>query len=103
MTIAPWYRYRYRLPMAMNLRMDDELASALRHLSQETGRSQQDLAREAVAEYVRDYPLRAFPKEIRHLVSPPRQRSRDLPPMEPLPVPEGWDSVAVIRELRGDR
>ena len=100
--LSVWYRKRYRSCVGMNLRMDEELAAALRRLAEETGRSQQDLAREAIAEYVRDYPLRAFPKEIRHLLTPPRHRSRDLPPIEPLPVPEGWDSAEVISQMRGD-
>ena len=89
--------------MGMNLRMDEGLAAALRHLSEETGRSQQDLAREAVAEYVRDYPLRAFPREIRHLLTPPRKPYRRIPPDELIAVPQGWDSADVIREMRGER
>jgi hypothetical protein len=56
--------------MAMNLRLPEALAEALRALAQETGRSQQDLAREALEEYVRDYRLRAYPKEVRHLITP---------------------------------
>lgn len=70
MTLAPWYRNRYRQAMAMNLRLPADLAEALRELSETTGRSQQDLAREALAEYVRDYRLRAYPKEVRHLITP---------------------------------
>lgn len=98
-----WYRNRYHSVMGMNLRMDEELAAALRRLAEETGRSQQDLAREAIAEYVRDYPLRAFPKEIRHLLTPARKPYRRIPEEELIPVPEGWDSAEVIREMRGDR
>lgn len=56
--------------MAMNLRLPEELATALRDLAQQTGRSQQDLAREALEEYIHDYPLRAYPKEVRHLITP---------------------------------
>jgi len=62
--------------MAMNLRLPEALALALRELAAETGRSQQDLAREALEEYVRDYRLRAYPKDVRHLITPasgPRQ------------------------------
>ena len=40
-----WYRNRYRHSMAMNLRLPEELATRLRELSEETGRSQQELAR----------------------------------------------------------
>jgi len=53
-----WYRKRYRHSMAMNLRLPEELTARLRELSEKTGRSQQDLAREALQEYVRDYPVR---------------------------------------------
>lgn len=74
MTITDWYRDRYRKTypdaMAMNLRLPEELASALRNLAEQTGRSQQDLTREALEEYIRDYPLRAYPKVVRHLITP---------------------------------
>ena len=57
MTITHWYRDRYRKtypdPMAMNLRLTENLATALRDLAEQTGRSQQDLAREALEEYVK--------------------------------------------------
>ena len=89
--------------MAMNLRMEPELADALRALAEETGRSQQDLAREAIVLFVREYRLRAYPPAVRHLIRPASHPYRDIPPEERLPVPEGWDSTAVIREMRGDR
>ena len=47
--------------MAVKIRMSDEQAEGLRALAQETGRSQQDLIREALSEYVRTYRLRGFP------------------------------------------
>lgn len=72
-----WYHNRYHSRMAMNLRLTDALAEALRTLAEETGRSQQELAREALEEYVRDYRLRAYPKEIRHLITPARYRPDD--------------------------
>jgi metal-responsive CopG/Arc/MetJ family transcriptional regulator len=56
--------------MAMNLRLPDELACELRALSEETGRSQQELVREAIEEFVREYPLRAYPKDLRHIIIP---------------------------------
>lgn len=74
------YRKRYRFLVAMNLRLPEELASALRELAEQTSRSQQDLAREALEEYVRDYPLRAYPKEVRHLITP---ASRPSTPVDP--------------------
>lgn len=72
-----WYRNWYHSPVAMNLRLPKELAESLRSLAEETGRSQQELAREALEEYVRDYRLRAYPKEIRHLITPARSETLD--------------------------
>ena len=71
MTTVNWYRKRYRYSMAMNLRLPDQLAEALRALAAETGRSQQDLVREALEEYVRDYRLRGFPPEVRPMLTLP--------------------------------
>ena len=64
------YQKRYHFSMAMNLRLPDELAGDLRALSDETGRSQQELVREAIEEFVREYPLRAYPKDLRHIIIP---------------------------------
>ncbi len=98
-----WYRKRYRHPMAMNLRLPEELALALRQLAEETGRSQQDLAREALEEYVRDYPLRSYPKEVRHLITPAPQGSwADAILLDP-PLPEGTDVQKLLEEQRQER
>ena len=84
MTITDWYRDRYRKtypdPMAMNLRLTENLATDLRELAEQTGRSQQDLAREALEEYIRDYPLRAYPKDVRHLVTPATRPFGEIDP-----------------------
>lgn len=40
--------------MAMTLRLTDEEASALRHYAARAGRSMQDVAREAIRDYVSD-------------------------------------------------
>lgn len=42
----------YRSGMATNLRLDERAASALRDASQRTGRSQQELLREAIDRYL---------------------------------------------------
>ena len=68
-SVDQWHRKRYRSFVAMNLRLPQELANALRELSEETGRSQQELTREALKEYVRDYQLRTYPKDVRDLVT----------------------------------
>ena len=44
--------------MAMNLRLSDAEADALRQRAEQEGRSMQDVARTAIAEYVSDRPRR---------------------------------------------
>jgi predicted transcriptional regulator len=44
--------------MAMNLRLDDDETAALRRKALEEGRSMQEVARSAIAEYVSDRPQR---------------------------------------------
>jgi plasmid stability protein len=44
--------------MAMNLRLNDEEAAALRRRAAEEGRSMQEVARAAIREYVSDRPQR---------------------------------------------
>ena len=99
-----WYQKWYRSFVAMNLRLPQELATALRELSEETGRSQQELAREALEEYVRDYSLRAYPKEVRHLITPARYRPGDPRVVEEIRA--AWadvDAEAVLAALLEDR
>ena len=85
--------------MAMNLRLPEALAEALRSLAEDTGRSQQELAREALEEYVRDYQLRTYPKEIRHLITPARYRPDDLRATEA--IRRAWAGIDA-RELLTD-
>ena len=100
MTLLHRYQFRYRFPMAMNLRLPEELAGALKALSDETGRSQQDLAREALAEYIRDYPLRRYPVEMR-----PHIRVGDRTAKLALPTGGSGDDNAleVLLQMRRDR
>ena len=88
-----WYRKRYRSSVAMNLRLPEDLAHALRELSDETGRSQQDLAREALEEYVSDYRLRSYPKDVRHLVT---QAKQSAGPTDP-------EVLSLVRSIGRDR
>ena len=87
----------------MNLRLPEDLAVALRDLATRTGRSQQDLAREALEEYVRDYDVRDFPRDVRHLITAPTEPFGVLPDSQRLVPPAGWDSTAAIREDRDRR
>jgi hypothetical protein len=90
--------------MAMNLRMEPELADALRALAEETGRSQQDLAREAIALFVREYRLRAYPPGVRHLITPATEPfDTDEPATVRLAMPEGMTSERLLREERDRR
>lgn len=48
----------YHDDMAMNLRLSESEAAALRRKATEEGRSMQEVARSAIAEYVSDRPAR---------------------------------------------
>ena len=58
---------RYHAAMAMNLRLSDGEAEALRRKAAEEGRSMQEVARSAIADYVSGRPerLRAAIEKIR--------------------------------------
>lgn len=71
MTISlNWYHNWYRFSVSTNLRLPEHLASSLKALAEETGKSQQALIREAIEMYLRDYRLQAYPPEIRHAITP---------------------------------
>ena len=53
--MVPWW---YRWPMAMNLRLTDAESDALRAKAEQEGRSMQEVARTAIAQYVSDRPQR---------------------------------------------
>ena len=46
------YHYRYHLRMAMTLRLDEQETEALRRRAELEGRSMQDVARQAVRDYI---------------------------------------------------
>lgn len=91
--------------MSMNLRLSDSLASHLRALSEETGKSQQVLAREAIAEYLTNYKLLRYPPEIRHLIIPAETQFGDFYVEESLQVklPPGVSTGEILQELHRDR
>ena len=104
MTIAlpMWYQNRYRSPMAVNVRMNDELAGDLKALAKETGRSQQDLIRDAIADYIRNYKLRAFAPEIRHMLKPAINASPELMARPQRKLPEGVSIESMLAHERGE-
>jgi hypothetical protein len=69
--------------MAMNLRLGAEAEAALRAEAQRTGRSQQDILREAIGKYLGLIPSQAGdidPLIARGKVAPPRIPFRDVRP-----------------------
>lgn len=86
--------------MAMNLRLPEDLAAGLRALSAETGRSQQDLAREAIADLLRCYRLRSYPPEVRHLVTPAEQPYAPVPDHLKIRLPEGVTLDSILDDMR---
>ena len=50
--MTKWYHGRYRLAVAMTLRLDEQESDALRHRAELEGRSMQDVARQAVRDYI---------------------------------------------------
>jgi hypothetical protein len=91
--------------MSMNLRLSDSLSSRLKSLSEETGKSQQVLAREALAEYLANYKLLRYPAEIRHLIIPAETQFGDFYVDESLAIklPPGVSAGDILQELRQDR
>lgn len=89
----------------MNLRLPEALASRLKALSEETGKSQQLLAREAIAEYVNHYRLLRYPPEIRHLIIPAESEFGEFYVDESRQVrlPPGMSTDEILQELRQDR
>jgi hypothetical protein len=81
--------------------MTEELAGELRALAQETGRSQQDLIRDAIAEYIRNYKLRAFPPEVRHMLTPATQVSPELRSRPRRKLPDGVTIESLLADERG--
>lgn len=108
MALPDWYQSRYRPPMALNLRLTEDLARRVRDQAREEGRSQQSLIVDALELYLRDVNLRAFPPEVRHLITPPAEafdppgdRSRLAPDTYIPPTME--ELRAILAELKGDR
>lgn len=90
--------------MAMNLRLSESAATALRAESERTGRSQQDIVREAVDRYLARSArvASAEPEDasatirgsIRDMIIPPRTPYRhDIVPVE---MPEGMTSLDLL-------
>jgi len=99
------YRYWYHFLMSMNLRLSESLANGLKALSKETGKSQQVLVREAIAEYVNHYKLLRYSPEIRHLIIPAETEFGEFYVDESRQVnlPPDVSTDEILQELRRDR
>ncbi len=99
------YRYWYHLFMSINLRLSESLANGLKALSKETGKSQQVLAREAIAEYLINYKLLRFPPDVRHLIIPAETEFGEFyaDPSLRITLEPGQTSDEILHELRRDR
>lgn len=94
----PWYHSR----MAMNLRLSDDEALSLRAEAERTGRSQQDIIREAVDNHLAHMPTqsgRGDPAWQAHKLRPPRLEYRKVVPT--IRLPEGVSSLDLLE--RDDR
>ena len=69
MMVPPWYR----VVMAMNLRLTDAESEALRAKADQEGRSMQEVARTAIAQYVSQRPQR-----LRDAIERVRDDDREL-------------------------
>lgn len=67
--VPGWYRSR----MAMNLRLSDDETEALRAKAAQEGRSMQEVARTAIAQYVSDRPDR-----LRRVIERVRSEDQEL-------------------------
>lgn len=97
-----WYRFRYHSAVAVNLRLNPDLALELKRVADQLGVSQQEAIRTAIERYIRDHDLRDYPVEIRHLITPARSPYREVPLEELVALREGSPTSAeMIREQRG--
>ncbi len=91
--------------MSMNLRLSESLANGLKALSKETGKSQQELAREAISEYITNYKLLRFPAEIRHMIIPAEREFGKFFIEESLRItlPPGVTSDEILAEIKREK
>lgn len=91
--------------MAVNLRLDQEAEEALRAEAQRTGRSQQDLLREAVNQYLGLIPTQGPTNDLERLIAEGKVRRgtpyRDVTPR--ITLPEGMTSADLLDETRAER
>ncbi len=91
--LGEWSRYHTHVPT--NLRLNEELAAALRDASRRSGRSQQDLIREAIERFL-GLARGAGSREVAVAAGLVRQPSqfRDLVP--PVSLPDGVTTLDLL-------
>lgn len=92
-TVPLRHPLRYHRSMAVNLRLDPEIAEALREEAGRTGRSQQQLIRDAIAEHLgRSRSSARAPTDLDDLVRAGRVRAPRIPlrtSVGPIPLVPG--------------
>lgn len=83
--------------MATNLRLSEQAAAAVKAEAERTGRSQQDVIRAAVDQYLRPSgePV-AKASSWRDQLIPPKEPFRTIPESEMLTMPEGMTSLDLM-------
>lgn len=82
--------------MATNLRLSEEAAAAVRAEAKRTGRSQQDVIRAAVDQYLTPKPAREHRDDIRAQIIPPAMPFMTVPKEQMLKLPEGVNSLDLL-------
>jgi hypothetical protein len=86
--------------MATNLRLTPALDAAVKERAASSGRTQQDVIREAVRSYLEDELLRGLPPTERAVLSPPRDPF--MRAGERLPLPPGVENSLELLDRGGD-
>lgn len=92
--------------MAVNLRLDQETEEALRAEAQRTGRSQQELLREAVGRYLGLIPTQGPANDLDELIAAGKVKRARTPyraPRRRLTLPEGMTTADLLDETRAER
>lgn len=82
--------------MATNLRLSEQAAEAVREEAKRTGRSQQDVIRAAVDQYLEPKAPRPLTDDIRGQIIPPLMPFVTIPKEQMLKLPDGASSLDLL-------
>lgn len=82
--------------MATNLRLSEQAAEAVRAEAKRSGRSQQDVIRAAVDQYLAPQSIRTTRNHIRDQIIPPATPFMTIPEEDMLELPEGMSSLDLL-------